>query len=836
MTWLLVGRCLRLGFFLRVPLLTLLLLAALGPISQFTSASSLLANLFDQQNDAGAIWGGVFAVSFAAFLLAFTAVTAINLTLHYGSLRFSDSPDAAPAGGRFSKHFFVEQKRPGLTFSLGTLAACVLITTVVGCTGLDHFWTSVSAGIAAFALAIGLTLLAKIVQLAMTDPNVTEHPPPLLVFPAYRLRWLEAWFDKIYSWPRPQTQSHGAALVRGLKSTLSTVSRKPFQLVGGASQGYLATVTSPEGERLKLRSGHVFALTLATIALATYIIVGFNKSNISAEPAAVPALAYLLLFLIVGCWILSALAFFFDRYRFPLLLSVILLAMSTAFVPQSDHFFRVETADSVKKLQTLDVNRYLSPAEYLDQRTKDPKQRRLILVATPGGGIQAAAWTAKVLQELDARFKGSDQSASFRDSVGLISSVSGGSLGSMIYAASYAGTVREDCVAENARASAIDEVAWGLTSPDFWRMIFPSLRRPVTIDRGWALEQKWAVVNGLSRGPSSTNSGADSAQPCVGRNPGTSASSLEDDTYLSDWAAKGVQPPALIFNSMILERGQHVVFSTTRFPAKDDPRGIGNFYDLFPDVGKPFDIRVNTAARLSASFPYVAPAARSNLRAASKPDFHFVDGGYYDNLGIDSLIGWTASAYGHNPDLLKSVPEVLVVQIRHFNPDGLAHGSRAGWGFQLTAPLMALLHMWNNSPTHRDRNELDLFIEDCLRSGSGPKIKVVTIPYCGLDYGKHVDTQQALRVCFAAAAAEPIKLLPHGLQVRVTNRSRKSGTNCADPPLSWKLTASQKNCIDDTWDDFVRNDPNGVLETMQKFLGQGVSAKESGSATALSRR
>ena len=37
------------------------------------------------------------------------------------------------------------------------------------------------------AAAFGLVLLAKVVQLALTDPKTTRHPPPFLVFPAYMI-------------------------------------------------------------------------------------------------------------------------------------------------------------------------------------------------------------------------------------------------------------------------------------------------------------------------------------------------------------------------------------------------------------------------------------------------------------------------------------------------------------------------------------------------------------------------------------------------------------------------------------------------------------------------
>src|SRR5947209_7397321 len=98
MNWHLIGRGLRLAYLLRVPLITLVLLAGFGPISL---SSNLLGNLLDQ----GEHRWYLFTVSFTAFLLAFTAVTTLNLILHYGARRFE---------GRFELE--LSQKRPLVAF------------------------------------------------------------------------------------------------------------------------------------------------------------------------------------------------------------------------------------------------------------------------------------------------------------------------------------------------------------------------------------------------------------------------------------------------------------------------------------------------------------------------------------------------------------------------------------------------------------------------------------------------------------------------------------------------------------------------------------------------
>ena len=51
----------------------------------------------------------------------------------------------------------------------------------------------------------------------------------------------------------------------------------------------------------------------------------------------------------------------------------------------------------------------------------------MVVIAASGGGIQASAWTAKVLANMD------QQCPAFSESIGLVSGVSGGSVGSMYY-------------------------------------------------------------------------------------------------------------------------------------------------------------------------------------------------------------------------------------------------------------------------------------------------------------------------------------------------------------------------------------------------------------------
>ena len=734
MTWKQIGRMVRTIFLLRVPIFTLLFLVAF-PLLALSLAKSLLGNLFDERvlqvGAAGSlslrpVWTGwhLFSVSFAAFLTAFTAVTVINLIVHYGRDRFDD-----PA-------LDLDQKRPLIVFLVAILAAVPMVVTTSVCSraGQLNSPTEPNAfslwGIPILGLlaALTLVLLAKIVQLLFTNPATTRHPPPYLIFPVYKIAPLERLFDRVYC-------CQGKSIA-GVKGFINRLSQWPLEILRCAGQGYLIDCDAAPSS-LSLRSGHVFALALSLMAFATYLGIGFFKGKIDANPTFVPALSFLLLFVIVLCWVFTALTFFLDRYRVPLISGLAVLSLITIFSPQSDHIFRVQRAAAPKRL---------APAELIRKRTVSGKQR-IILVATAGGGIQAAAWTARVLRGLEEECEQAETQprCNFRDSVVLISGVSGGSLGAIAYARSFTNNpmpVSSGDVPENAAHPALDEVAWGWMNPDVGRAVLPWFRTQF-VDRGWALEQKWGAVNQMYP--------PESLRQFL-------SSGYRKDTFLNDWAKETSEGtmPSLLLNATLVEEGRPIVFSTTTFPHKNDSRGLINFYDRYEG----FDVRVTTAARLSASFPYVAPAARANAEPTTVGDQHIVDGGYYDNYGVTSLLGWLQDALNDSPDL----KDVLILQIRPFAEEPFQPPKPKGWGYQAIAPVDALLNVRDTGQSARDATELALF-------------------------AKAFKAQTKTNI-WRADFFYPSDFI-----------KTKGNEYCADAPLSWKLSAEQIECIKKAWDD-----------------------------------
>jgi hypothetical protein len=103
----------------------------------------------------------------------------------------------------------------------------------------------------------------------------------------------------------------------------------------------------------------------------------------------------------------------------------------------------------------------------------------------------------------------------------------------------------------------------------------------------------------------------------------------------------------------ITESGQRLPLAATEMPEGS----LGSLtYDQLFAAHK--DIPVVTAARLSASFPYVSPAARA--AHIEGPESHIVDDGYYDNFCVSSLVEWLDAKLHSDQNMDK----VLIIKIR----------------------------------------------------------------------------------------------------------------------------------------------------------------------------
>src|SRR5262249_35098671 len=220
---------------------------------------------------------------------------------------------------------------------------------------------------------------------------------------------------------------------------------------------------------------HLFALEAFAVILVLYVLVGVYGWRKLGKKRTVPALCSALMLMLMIAWMLAALTFFFDAWRIPTLLIVAIVGFLTAQSKRSDHFYN---------LQSLEKG--IASAPPPTETILASKQSRVIVVAANGGGIQAGAWTSQVLYGLIKEFP------KFQQSLCMISSVSGGSVGNMFFVHWLADNkvALEPDVA--AAMSSLDEVAWGLAWPDFLRALCPWLFGGL-IGRGRALERAWLL-------------------------------------------------------------------------------------------------------------------------------------------------------------------------------------------------------------------------------------------------------------------------------------------------------------------------------------------------------
>ena len=311
----------------------------------------------------------------------------------------------------------------------------------------------------------------------------------------------------------------------------------------------------------------------------------------------------------------------------------------------------------------------------------------VFLVATEGGGIRAAYWTATVLTSL------SDSVPAFTDHLFAISGVSGGSLGATVYDAllvkrQEAGyVIREEEIDADIpddemhllRTAARHVLAQDSLTPTLAAMLQPDLAQrfvpaPVLPDRARALEGGW------ERAWSETI-GIDGQ-----------GDRLFSNGFLAMMTGREDRLPSLFLNGTLVESGQRIVASNLRIDGSEVPDAI----DLFRAIGG--DLRVSTAVANSTRFTYVSPAGTlvrgENDNGGSPVECspgssceHVVDGGYFENSGAATASD-ILDVIRRHPRAHRIRPHVIFISFRMGNPAPLEPELVAN---EVMSPVRALL-------------------------------------------------------------------------------------------------------------------------------------------------
>lgn len=397
------------------------------------------------------------------------------------------------------------------------------------------------------------------------------------------------------------------------------------------------------------------------------------------------------LFIGAACWslILGQVALRLARIRFPIVsaLAGILIAVQLPDCTDNHavrHLCRPRAEIPAARAALADFIR-------TSDRYTPGEPFPVFLVATEGGGLRNAYWTAAVLATIQ------DAHPEFGHRLFAISGVSGGSVGAAVFAALLAQPPPElpkgsppPTYASRARAI----LGRDLLSPLLARALLPDLFQqfwpwPIeAIDRARALEES------LERAWANTEA----------------ANRLALGFYASGPGREGPRTPYLIFNTTNVETGERTPISQI---------SLGNRVRTFDGViddaraeAQGMDIPVSTAAMLSARFPIVTPAGTVHVAGGK---LRYADGGYFENSGCASLADLLELLLRPEPakKIVREDEDVIedarfvVLRIRYLDPDGRVPSPRRPHSFNdAMSPIRALLRTREARGAH-SRQTLD---------------------------------------------------------------------------------------------------------------------------------
>lgn len=415
----------------------------------------------------------------------------------------------------------------------------------------------------------------------------------------------------------------------------------------------------------------------------------------------------------------------------PLTLLAVVLAL-VAGIWNDNHALRVDQGWSTQAPRPTPADR-LAAWQGQFPSTADG---RLILVATSGGGIRAAYWTASALAYLEQKF-----GAPFTERLFAISGVSGGSVGAAAYVALKGGAVTTDLLTTTRtvlRQDFLSPVVAGFLFPDLLQRFVPY---PLALaDRQRFLERGFEAA---FSGPA----GALFSGPFQGLYSGIG----------------GTRLPSLLLNTTLVGSGQRAVFSNL---ALDGLPQVVDLLDPAYDLG---GVRTSAAAGASARFTYLSPAGSVPL--ADGTALRLVDGGYFENSGTatlaDLLVTLRAAAPSLRPILLLINNDTTGSPL--CNRDGADPTTVGGQAFnatvsEVTAPAEALLNTRSARGTLAQVTAADLV--DALGGA------VIEVPLAAV-----------LRAASAQLDDRALAVLTESF---------------AEPPLGWSLSAQVREGMDQT--------------------------------------
>jgi hypothetical protein len=488
---------------------------------------------------------------------------------------------------------------------------------------------------------------------------------------------------------------------------------------------------------------HFSAILSIFISFIFLIVIGFFMDNPFFQ---LPAAAGILVFFAILISLSGAFSYFLQSWSIPFLIILFFVF---------NLLYQYGIIDPTNKAYGLNyLNREERPLynrESLLQLCSDAKLNRdkqnmleileswkkkqregkpvLFIINTSGGGNRSATFTMNVMQRLDSLCGGGLMDRTF-----LITGASGGMFGAT-YFRELARLKSEKNPGMNLQDRKYDEaISRDLLNPLFSSFVARDLASPAQKfsvgryeyikDRGYAFEQKLA------------------------RNTrGVLDRQLKD--LVSD--EKQAKIPLMIFNSVITRDSRTMMISTQPIsflmrPLNDslrippmDPDAID--FGAFFYKQDPLNLRLLTALRMNATFPYVLP----NVWLPTTPVIDVMDAGFRDNFGEQSAIRFL---HVFKDWLRENTSAVVLLQIRDRKTGGWDNPYESNDITELvTKPLLLLQNNWYKMQEY-NQNDLIGLSENMM----GPSFRKLVFEYVpqhkdeGATLNFHLTSQEKIDV------------------------------------------------------------------------------------------
>jgi hypothetical protein len=532
-----------------------------------------------------------------------------------------------------------------------------------------------------FLLVIGLSLL----YFYEADQTIIRQMTPLISNP----KLFKSQFRS------KETQSNASRLIRVNWYLNSPLTVKPVRDVSHYSREFIERIFSRH---------HFAAILSIIIAFLILVLVGFFMDEPFFQ---LPAAASIFLFFSILISLSGAFSYFLQSWSLTFLIILFLIL---------NLLYRYDVIDPTNKAYGLNyTNRAERPhydREHLlalctPEKVKQDKARMLeilerwkkkqnvdkplmLIINTSGGGSRSAAFTMNVLQRLDAQSGGTLMDKTF-----LITGASGGMFGAAYFRA-LSLMKQQDTTIDLQDHKYTDAISEDLLNPLFSSFVARDLASPAqkfrvgnyeyVKDRGYAFEQK---LNINTRGV------------------------LDRQLREIEPDERAARIPLMLLSSVITRDSRTMLISTQPIsflmrPVLDSAKIMGVDPDAV-DFGSffkkqdPMNIRLLTALRMNATFPYVLP----NVWLPTRPVIDVMDAGFRDNFGEQVAIRFMNV---FRDWIQRNTSGVLLIQIRDRKVGGWESPFESRSITEIiTKPVLLLQYNWYKMQEYNQDDLLSVF-------------------------------------------------------------------------------------------------------------------------------